>query len=214
MYMSTGGTPGSLKLPENTVLESILTGGTRMALYKKLDLWSVYDGLEKMMDYCYNGNEKNSPYWNYYFEQVNELSIIASELYEELDEVTARLWRNLPDKKISFSDADACGQTATAWFNTAAAMLHDTDMTELLENENIYHADFLEEKKKRISAFGRLTKHQQLLLHSEVTGFLMRYLELSAAFDTIEAVITELEHHQAAIARGEKFILTQTAYAQ
>ena len=33
-----------------------------MALYKKLDLWSVSDGLDKMMDYCYNGNEKDSPY--------------------------------------------------------------------------------------------------------------------------------------------------------
>lgn len=34
-----------------------------MALYKKLDLWSITDGLDRMMDYCYNGNEKSSPYW-------------------------------------------------------------------------------------------------------------------------------------------------------
>ena len=27
-----------------------------MALYKKLDLWSITDGLDRMMDYCYNGN--------------------------------------------------------------------------------------------------------------------------------------------------------------
>lgn len=40
-----------------------------MALYKKLDLWSISDGLDKMMDYCYNGNEKNSPYWDHYCEQ-------------------------------------------------------------------------------------------------------------------------------------------------
>ena len=32
-----------------------------MALYKKLDLWSIYESLDKMMDYCYNGNEKDSP---------------------------------------------------------------------------------------------------------------------------------------------------------
>ncbi|MDE7282836.1 MAG: hypothetical protein K2N85_04525 [Lachnospiraceae bacterium] len=34
-----------------------------MALYRKLDMWSIFDRLEKMMDYCYNGNEKDSPYW-------------------------------------------------------------------------------------------------------------------------------------------------------
>ena len=39
-----------------------------MALYKKLDLWSITDGLDRMMDYCYNGNEKGSPYWGYYYE--------------------------------------------------------------------------------------------------------------------------------------------------
>lgn len=44
-----------------------------MALYKKLDLWSISDGLDKMMDYCYNGNEKNSPYWDHYCDQINEL---------------------------------------------------------------------------------------------------------------------------------------------
>ncbi len=185
-----------------------------MALYKKMDLWSVCDGLERMMDYCYNGNEKDSPYWSYYYEQINELSILASDLYEELDDIKGRLWRNLPDKKVAFCDQDACGQTAIAWFNTATAMLSDTDMAELLENENLYHTDILEEKKKRIAAFSRLTKHQQQLLYSEVTGFLMRYLELSAAFETIESVITELDHHQAAMARGENFALTQTAFVQ
>ena len=51
-----------------------------MALYKKLDLWSITDGLDRMMDYCYNGNEKGSPYWGYYYEQINELSIAASVL--------------------------------------------------------------------------------------------------------------------------------------
>ena len=51
-----------------------------MALYKKLDLWSITDGLDRMMDYCYNGNEKSSPYWGYYYELINELSIAASDM--------------------------------------------------------------------------------------------------------------------------------------
>lgn len=31
-----------------------------MGLYKKLDLWSIIDGLDKMTDYDYNGNEKTA----------------------------------------------------------------------------------------------------------------------------------------------------------
>ena len=147
-----------------------------MALYKKLDLWSISDGLDKMMDYCYNGNEKNSPYWDHYCGE------------------------------------DDCSQTATAWFNTAAAMLYDTDMTELLEHENIYCSDEWAEKQKRISALNRLTKQQQMLLYTEVIGFITRYLELSAAFETIEAVITELDYHQSAVKGNGGVTLPQTAY--
>ncbi len=33
-----------------------------MALYKRMDIWSVYDGLDEIMDYLYNGNEKGSIY--------------------------------------------------------------------------------------------------------------------------------------------------------
>lgn len=91
-------------------------------------------------------------------------------------------------------------------------MLADTDMAELLEHENIYCADLYEEKQKRITALNRLTKQQQMLLYTEVLGFITRYLELSAAFDTIEAVITELDYHQSAIAHKNGVTLPQTAY--
>lgn len=70
-----------------------------MALYKKLDLWSVTDGLDKMMDYCFNGNEKDSPYWDYYCDQINELCNMASDLYMELDDLKSRLWYQMPAKE-------------------------------------------------------------------------------------------------------------------
>lgn len=184
-----------------------------MALYKKLDIGSIYEGLDKMMDYCANSNQKASPYWDYYYEQINDLCNLASDLYEELDTLTDRLWYQLPARKIDFCELDARGQGSTAWFNTAAAMLSDTDMAELLERENIYLADELKEKQKRINALDRLTKKQQMLLYTEAIGFITRYLELSAAFDTMQAVIDELDYHQAAIARGEKFTLPQAAYS-
>lgn len=183
-----------------------------MALYKKLDLWSISDGLDKMMDYYYNGNEKNSPYWDHYCEQVNELCNAAADLYNELQDVKNRLWYQMPAKKIAFCGEDDCSQTAAAWFNTAAAMLYDTDMTELLEHENIYCADEWGEKQKRISALNRLTKQQQMTLYTEVIGFITRYLELSAAFETIEAVITELDYHQSAVNGNGVVTLPQSAY--
>ena len=124
----------------------------------------------------------------------------------------SRLWYQMPARKIAFCDEDDCSQTATAWFNTAAAMLYDTDMTELLGHENIYCADEWAEKQKRISALNRLTKQQQMLLYTEVIGFITRYLELSAAFETIEAVITELDYHQSAVKGNGGVTLPQTAY--
>ena len=183
-----------------------------MALYKKLDMWSISDGLDKMMDYCYNGNEKNSPYWDHYCEQINELCNVAADLYNDLQDIKSRLWYQMPAKKIAFCGEDDCSQTATAWFNTAAAMLYDTDMTELLEHENIYCSDEWTEKQKRISALNRLTKQQQMFLYAEVIGFITRYLELSAAFENIEAVITELDYHQSAIKGNGGVTLPQSAY--
>lgn len=183
-----------------------------MGLYKKLDLWSIIDHLDTMMDYDYNGNEKNSLYWDYYSDQIRELCILASDMWQEIQELKSKLWYKLPERKIAFCDEDTCEQTAIAWFNTAAAMLSDTDMQELLEHENLYNADLLEEKAKRITALSRLTKEQQMFLYTEVIGFITRYLELYAAFDTITAVVAELDYHQSAISSKEETILTQSAY--
>lgn len=179
-----------------------------MALYKKLDLWSISEGLDKMMDYCYNGNEKDSPYWDHYCDQINELCNAAADMYNELQDIKNRLWYQMPAKKIDFCGEDDCSQT----FNTAAAMLYDTDMTELLEHENIYCADEWTEKQKRIAALNRLTKQQQMFLYTEVIGFITQYLELCAAFDTIESVITELDYHQSAMKGKEGITLPQSAY--
>lgn len=133
-------------------------------------------------------------------------------MYVELQDIKSRLWYQMPAKKIAFCSEDDCSQTATVWFNTAAAMLSDTDMTELLENENIYCADEWAEKRKRLSALNRLTKQQQMFLYTEVTGFITRYLELSAAFDTIEAVINELDSHQSIMVGKEGISLPRSAY--
>ena len=132
---------------------------------ENMDMWSIVDRLEKMMEYCYNGNEKDSPYWDHYYDQINELCNVVSDMYVELQDIKSQM----PAKKIAFCSEDDCSQTATVWFNTAAAMLSNTDMTELLENKNIYYADEWAKKQKRLSALNRLTKQQQMFLYTEVT---------------------------------------------
>lgn len=123
--------------------------------------------------------------------------------------------KNKPtDRKRTFA---ICGLSALCIAVLAGAWLLTREperefMTELLENENIFCADEWEEKKKRIAALGRLTKRQQTVLCTEVTAFITRYLELSAAFDTIEAVINELDYHQSAIARKDAAAFPPAAY--
>ena len=179
-----------------------------MGLYKKLDFWSIGEGLEQVMDFEENGNERDSRYWDFYREQIWEMGILAGDMWQELRQIKERLWCHFPDKKISFCGEDECGQTAIAWWNTAASMLSDTDMGTLLENENLYLADEWEEKRKRVRAFEKLTKKQQMILWTDVIGFITRYLELMAAYETISAVIRELDRHQSfgKTARGGKSV--------
>lgn len=188
-----------------------------MGLFKKLDIWSIYEGLDEIMDYLYNGNEKNSIYWDSYSEQINEMANIAGEMYGELGEIRYRLsyQYNLPYKKLEFCEDDMAngGHTDISWWNTAACMLSDTDMVYLLENEGKYgDSDAGKEKVKRIHALEHLTKKQQMALYTEVTGFIMRYLELRAAFETILAVINELEYNQSFAVKNGKVKMPDVVY--
>ncbi|WP_285823935.1 hypothetical protein [Schaedlerella arabinosiphila] len=185
-------------------------------LYKKYDLWSIYEGLEKVMDYYIDGNEKGSLYWDHYSDQINEMGVIAGEMYEEMQEIRYRLdyKYNLPCKKIEFCDEDdARDHTAISWWNTAACMLHDTDMVALIDNEDPnFYGDYEQEKEKRIKSLERLTKRQQMILYTEVVGFIARYTDLMAAFETITAVIRELEYHQSFVKTKESIVAPKEAY--
>ena len=76
-------------------------------------------------------------------------------------------------------------------------MLSDVDMVALIDSENpMFYGDYEEEKEKRIRMLEHLTKRQQMQLYTEVVGFILRVNELVAAFETITAVIRELDYHQ------------------
>lgn len=183
-----------------------------MALFQKLDLWSIMDELEKMTDYYMDGNEKESPYWDFYSDQINELGIVAADMYNEIEDLKRKLWWQMPEKEIEFCDEDSCTMTAICWFNTAACMLSDTDMGTLLENENNYECDLTREKEKRIRALERLTKKQQMFLYTEVIGFIMRFLELRTAFEVVTSCIHELEYHQSFVVKKDGVVVPDSAY--
>lgn len=187
-----------------------------MGLYKKYDWWSICEGIEKVIDYYIDGNEKKSQYWDFYSEQINEMGIIASDMYGELQDIRSRLnyKYDLPYKKLEFYEEDVAGEhTAISWWNTAACMLSDTDMVELINGENpMFYGDYDEEKEKRIRSLERLTKKQQMQLYTEVIGFITRYSDLMSAFETITAVIRELEYHQSFVIAKDGVIAPDAAY--
>ena len=177
-----------------------------MAIFKKLDFWSISEGLDEIMDYCFNGNEKDSQYWDYYSELINEMSIISSDMWNELNEIKNKFSYNLPWKDNDFCDEDACAKAEVSWFNTAACMLSDIDMHELIDREGNWdiwnQEDERSEKEKRIKSLERLTKKQQMYLYILVIGFITRYLELRQAFDNIVSLIHELDFHQSFVING------------
>lgn len=171
------------------------------------------DGLDELIDYDYRGNEKGSLYWDYYYEQILELSMLAADMYNEMDSIKGAMWRlQLPEKQIEFCEEDSCTQTCIAWWNTAACMLSDIDMSVLLENENLYGMEENEEKAKRVRAMARLTKKQYMELQTLVLGFIMRYLELVNAFEVITSCIRELDYHQSPVQGKTGVELADAAY--
>lgn len=185
-----------------------------MALFKKYDFWSIQEELDKMIEFDYKRYDyEHSEYFDEFEEQAVELANIAGDFYSEMQAIKENLWCRMPDKKIDFCEEDECSQTSIAWFNTAAAMLADTDMRVLLESENVYAADENEEKAKRIRALQRLTKEQQLYLFTTVMGFIVRFQDLQLAFESIKSVVDELDRHQALLqnTNGE-YKLPESAY--
>ena len=149
----------------------------------------------------------------HYSDQINEMGELAADMMGEMRDIRQKLSYQMPWKEQQqFCEDDECTYTEVAWWNTAACMLSDTDMIELLEGENIYGSDIWEEKNKRIKALERLTKKQQMFLYTEVIGFIFRYQELVAAFETITAVIRELEYHQSFVIGKYGVVAPDAAY--
>lgn len=163
-----------------------------MGLFKKFDYWSILEGLTNIRDYEHDSKEK-SVFWTYYEEEIRELSDLALDLMQEMEEIQFKIMHTFPKGFNNFYGEDRSILPSIAWWNTAACMLSDIDMEKISDSEKLFNTDYTSEKKKRIQAIEQLTMKQQVFLWSKVSGFISRYLDLMAAFETITGIIQELE---------------------
>lgn len=180
-----------------------------------MDYFTIRDDLDKIQTYeC--DRQTESQYYDYYQDEINELSIIAADMWNELNQMIDHLfYHQLPYKNVGFYVDDNAKSSDVSWFNTATAMITDINMTTLLENEENYDTDEDKEKRKRLNALDKLTKPQMKYLFSEVFNFIHRFTELKWAFEMIKGLIDELDYHQSVIRPQEgEPILNDAAWVE
>ena len=175
-----------------------------------LDYYSI---IERLGEIEYRPYETDrSEYYMDYADLFNELSILSADLYIDLERLIRELdfsW-NLPRKRQEGIE----NANGMFWFNTATALLEETNMSLMLENEGNYDLDEETERDKRVRAVKALTKEMQFKLFTEVFNFLMRFVKLSLAYQAICGMIDELEHLHSFRERNGEILLPATAYVE
>lgn len=171
----------------------------KVVIYQSLNYGAISDSLEQILEFYYDAiYEKRSFYSDYYIDLIVELGMLAETMYDELSQViTYVLPWDIQFSDSLFIDEEKGRQSHVIWFNTVTCMINSIDMDAWLNQEEIYIFDEAEEKhQEQIRKLKRLTKQQQMLLFRTVTEFILRCLELRAAYNTIATTIAELEFHQ------------------
>lgn len=160
-------------------------------LHTPLDCSSI---MERLSDIdSYHWDHEQSEYYADYADLFNDLAIIAARLYNDLERLI---------RKLDYADTLPCkrkmagveGYRGTTWFNEAVSVLEETDMSTLLENEGVYDLEDIEsERGRRGRAIMALTKEGMFFLFTEVFNYIMRFIQLSLAFEAICGSIDELE---------------------
>lgn len=168
-----------------------------MGLYKKIDIWSIYDKLSEIMEGRYRRCFDNSEYAPYYDELFCEMANIAGDLWNELDRIKGQIfYKDIPMRSRKNAEEDDETENAAFWFNCVVLSLEDADAGALFYREDIF-TDIEREKQKRLNALERLPKKDFIWLFTTVAGFVIRFLELEASYDTIKGTIDELDSRQA-----------------
>lgn len=183
----------------------------RHLLGMPLDYWSIIDRLGTIENYPLECTK--SDYYMDYADLLNEMSILSADLYNELERLVNQLDMNwkLPRRKLE--DTGMENAHGAAWFDMAVSVLAETRMSVLLENEGLYIADDIEaERARRQRAVMALTKELQFFLFTEVFNYLMRFIQLSMAFEVVCTSIEELERLHSFRERDGVPQLPQSAY--
>ena len=180
-------------------------------LEMRLDYWSVLDRLSEIESYPWDG-VKNE-YYDDYADLFNEMAGLSAEFYNEFERLIRDLeytW-SLPKRKLENTGIE--NARGAAWFDMAVSLLNETDMSVLLENEGVYDPDDIDrERQKRRKAVLALTKEQQFSLFTQVFHFLMRFIQLSLAFETVKGSIDELERLNSLRETNGRLQLPSSAY--
>jgi len=176
-----------------------------------LDYWAIIERLGEIEEYPLRISKND--YYVDYADLFHELSNLSAVLYTDLMSLVYRLnfsW-SLPRRKLAQTNMESAH--GAAWFNTAAALLEETDMAVLLDNEGVYDTEKMEnEQQKRKRAFMALTKEMQYMLFTEVFNFLMCFIKLSLAFEAICGSIDEMERLNSLCGRNDVPTIPQAVY--
>lgn len=183
-----------------------IKGGIWLGFYRRLDYWSIADGLDKIEN-GYHGTtyEKKSQYKEYYLDLITELANLAGEMYVELEHLVEQSipYEILCNKNLYLDDGKK-KWSSIIWFDAVTCILNDINMEVMLDNEGIFdYDDLAAEQNKRIRKLNQLTKRQQILLYEKVIGFVTRYMELQSSYETTMAVISELDYHHSFIVKKD-----------
>lgn len=156
-----------------------------------LDYWSIMERLGNI-EWPPTEIHDSAYYWDY-ADLFNEMANLSGELYTDLGKLIHHLeYSDLPRRRLPREGEEY--PSGAAWFDAVVSLLRETDMRILLENEGCYDSDDVEQQREqRRRAIMAQTKEKMFFIFTEVLSFLMRFLELALAYETICGSIDELE---------------------
>lgn len=167
----------------------------KKTILQNLNLSDIWDSLQEIHDagdcYGYDGDSMGK-YYEEYRELFNELSLGAYDLFEALNEIE-----------------EYDGEAFAGWDDCTVALL---GKTQNVLGYDVVEADYcgmmqdeqewgVQEAQKRLE---RLTKKQLISLFRRVMVTIVSYLDIKAAYDTLNAVVCELDNRAAAMQDGRQ----------
>lgn len=170
-----------------------------------LDYYSILEKLGEI-EWKYQDGDHDE-YYSDYEDMFTDLANSSAFLYEDIESLLSELSYILPDRERV--------DTGIFWFNTAAALIDETDLMLLIENEGIMSPDDEDtERGKRIRSLNSLTKDKAISLMRQVFNLLLRYLKLLQSYEMLCAMVDELRRLHSFRERNGVSELPPSAYVE